>query len=360
MSAVIAENEQTEGIQLAVPGLGERLKSARLAHDMEINKLAARIHLTADTVDALERDDYAEMPARVFVRGYVRNYARTVDLPEESVLAQFDRQWPDETSPMKISPSPRLASDTNPGNNWPSLVTWLVALVLLVLFLVWWQGYLDHFINQWRNEAPEPAGQETFNGPASVGGESGLTPLPQVKPPLTKRAVEEQPVTSGGGQLALPPVAGSVQEPAGQQTGVVAQAPLLTDKITPLAEQAPASTQSDQAEITVTGGVVSAPDQTGRTLSISAPVASDAAPQAAASGISVRFTRDCWVDIRDSTRTFKLFGTMKKGTEHRLGGRPPYKLVLGNARSVELTVDGKPYDLTRHIEGNVARFTLNP
>jgi cytoskeleton protein RodZ len=43
-----------------------------------------------------------------------------------------------------------------------------------------------------------------------------------------------------------------------------------------------------------------------------------------------------------------------------LGGRPPYKLVIGNSRAVTITVDGEPFDLDRYAKGNVARFTLDP
>ncbi|RMG37440.1 MAG: helix-turn-helix domain-containing protein, partial [Gammaproteobacteria bacterium] len=140
MSALMAEQEQNEGIQLAVPGLGDRLRAARMACNLDLAKLAARIHLTADVVDAIERDDYAEMPARVFVRGYVRNYARAVNLPAESVLAQFDRLWPDEQQGVKRQEPPSLASDVSARRRWPRLVTWLVVLAAIGLPLVWWQG----------------------------------------------------------------------------------------------------------------------------------------------------------------------------------------------------------------------------
>jgi cytoskeleton protein RodZ len=81
---------------------------------------------------------------------------------------------------------------------------------------------------------------------------------------------------------------------------------------------------------------------------------------AAASGIVVRFSQDCWVDIRDATRTFKLFGTMKAGSEHELGGEPPYKVVIGNAQAAAIRVGGEPFDLAPYTESNVARFTLKP
>jgi cytoskeleton protein RodZ len=64
--------------------------------------------------------------------------------------------------------------------------------------------------------------------------------------------------------------------------------------------------------------------------------------------------------VRDSSRKFKLFGEMPKGARRVLGGEPPYKLVIGNARAVTIEVNGEPFDITRYAKGNVARFTLNP
>jgi cytoskeleton protein RodZ len=91
-------------------------------------------------------------------------------------------------------------------------------------------------------------------------------------------------------------------------------------------------------------------------------VASEAVsePTGALPQVVVRFLGDSWVDIRDSQREYKLVGIMKRGTERRLGGTPPYTVVLGNAHAVELRVNGEPYDLTRHTRRNVARFTLEP
>ena len=72
------------------------------------------------------------------------------------------------------------------------------------------------------------------------------------------------------------------------------------------------------------------------------------------------FSGPCWVDIRDSTRKFKLFGEMGKGDRHVLEGTPPYSVILGNAAAVEITVAGEPLDIGTIARGNVARFTLDP
>jgi len=76
--------------------------------------------------------------------------------------------------------------------------------------------------------------------------------------------------------------------------------------------------------------------------------------------IVMTFAAPCWVDVRDSERKFKLFGEVPKGSRKVLGGKPPYKVVIGNAGAVSILVNGEPFDLAPYAKGNVARFTLDP
>ncbi len=342
MNAVMVKHDNKGEIQLAVPGLGERLRSARMACNLDMAKLAARIHLTSDMVDALERDDYSEMPARVFVRGYVRNYARAVNLPAESVLAQFDRQWPEEDYQVRLDESPRLAADPHPHRRWPGLVTWLVVIVVVGLTLVWWQGYLDRYLAQWQEGTATTQTTALSEQPAgTIVGDQ------------TESAVS---LTSNGAPasddtrslaLPLPPVKASVTEPASP--------PAPTGET---AGESEGETSVQQAASTPATETIT----TESPAFAATPVATEAAPEptGAPPQVVVRFLDDSWVDIRDSSRKYKLVGIMKRGTERHLGGTPPYTVVLGNASAVELQVNGEPYDLARHTRRNVARFTLEP
>ncbi|MGB5569705.1 MAG: DUF4115 domain-containing protein, partial [Sedimenticolaceae bacterium] len=76
--------------------------------------------------------------------------------------------------------------------------------------------------------------------------------------------------------------------------------------------------------------------------------------------VVITFNAPSWVDVRDSERKFKLFGEVSKGSRKVLGGQPPYKMVIGNAQAVSITVNGEPFDLAPYAKGNVARFTLDP
>jgi cytoskeleton protein RodZ len=340
MNAIVAEKESPDVVEFRAPGLGEQLRNARIASDMDIRKIADKLHLTTDMVDALECDDYSELPARVFVRGYVRNYARLVDLPIESVMAQFDELWPEDDAKVKIDRAPRLAADPRPGSRWSGAVTWLLLLVVVGLFLMWWRGHLDRFPSGGGDtEASllgQPDAEVTPNKPSGlalpaaepvapvVQGGSGILPLPQAPSERTQTAAPEQ---------------------AGQASVVPLEQPL--DAVAPgVAEVAKAVEASTSADVSQAAGE-----------SNTAQAAT--AEAATAQGVWVSFSEDCWVDIRGSNRSFKLVGTMRKGTRERLGGQFPYQLVLGNASAVDVEVNGKPFDLGAHTKDNVARFSIS-
>ena len=61
-------------------GPGQRLQSAREAISLSIEEVSARLHLDTRTLGNLEADNYDKLPAPTFVRGYLRSYARLLNI----------------------------------------------------------------------------------------------------------------------------------------------------------------------------------------------------------------------------------------------------------------------------------------
>ncbi|HPB75493.1 MAG TPA: helix-turn-helix transcriptional regulator, partial [Chromatiaceae bacterium] len=61
-------------------GPGQRLRQARLRRNLELRQVAREMRLTVERVQAIEEDDYAALPDPVFVAGYLKTYARLMDL----------------------------------------------------------------------------------------------------------------------------------------------------------------------------------------------------------------------------------------------------------------------------------------
>jgi cytoskeleton protein RodZ len=75
--------------------------------------------------------------------------------------------------------------------------------------------------------------------------------------------------------------------------------------------------------------------------------------------LRLTFEGDSWVDIRDADGNKVVARLYRPGAEDTLSGKPPFKLVIGNAAQVKLFYNGQPVDLAAHVKVNVARLQLD-
>mgnify|MGYP000379632154 CR=1 FL=1 len=68
---------------------GQRLRAEREAQGISQEDVARRLNLTVTFVQALEADEYERLPEATFVRGYIRNYARELELPADELAEAF-------------------------------------------------------------------------------------------------------------------------------------------------------------------------------------------------------------------------------------------------------------------------------
>ncbi|MCU0970394.1 MAG: helix-turn-helix domain-containing protein [Gammaproteobacteria bacterium] len=302
MNAVQAEPAEIVAELPLRKGPGERLRSARKAKGIDLGHAARDLHLAEDRLAALERDEYSAIPGRVFVRGYLKNYARLVGLPPEQILAAYDTLYPpeqEEIPPMqRVGSAGRLRPEVRSSHGAVRAVTWIIVVGLIALLLTWWKGYLE-----W------PSSSEVAALPPI---ESNLD-VPPTDTVLTIEGDQPPERTTGASAAA---------RPHGTDAPGLPAAPL------PIAT-APAEPQ----------------------------VASAPAPDVK---VVVEFTGTSWAEIRDSTGTFKLSGTFRPGTKRELGGTPPYSVSIGNHKAVVLRADGQPVDLRPHFNGSIVRFNFDP
>ncbi len=86
--------------------LGQYLRSARQTKDIDIRDAAQQTRISINYLKALEDEDFSKLPGEVFVRGFLKNYARFLNLDEAETLRRYGE--------LKPSPSP-LESAAKPG-----------------------------------------------------------------------------------------------------------------------------------------------------------------------------------------------------------------------------------------------------
>ena len=73
-------------------GPGGLLRAARESAGVNLRDICAQLHLDERTINALEHDDFENLPTSTFVRGYLRGYARLLGVPVGPVMEAYDRE----------------------------------------------------------------------------------------------------------------------------------------------------------------------------------------------------------------------------------------------------------------------------
>lgn len=123
--------------------VAEQLRAAREAAGLSIQQVAEITKMRADRVRAVEEGNYALFTAPVYVRGFVRTYARLVHADEAAVMAALEA----ELARSEHLREPPGLPGTSPGmldrvmlrlSRVPWRVVWPVLVILLIVVLATW------------------------------------------------------------------------------------------------------------------------------------------------------------------------------------------------------------------------------
>ena len=71
---------------------GQLLKRAREQKGLSVSAVADAQHLRPAIIQAIEDGHYEQIDSELFLKGYVRTYARQVDLDPDAVIATLDEE----------------------------------------------------------------------------------------------------------------------------------------------------------------------------------------------------------------------------------------------------------------------------
>lgn len=281
------------------------LKAARIAQNLSLSEVARQLRLTERQVEALEAGAFDRLPGPVFVRGFIRNYARLLRLDPDQVLSSMRVELPPAEEMVSIPRSENIPFPSSAVRRSPRylLVALLVAAALGAYEFYW--------------------------------GEPGLSP-----------AVKSGPVT-GTVVPAAQPVSGHPVAAPVENTGNAAP---VAQEGSPPAPAVPARPEMEALQ--PKGSPASAAQSEGN------PPASPAAAPSGMAELHFAFETESWVEIRDRDGRTIFSRLNPAGTEQSVTGLPPFTLTVGNARGVRLTYNDRPVDLAPYTKVSVARLTL--
>lgn len=303
---------------------GERLRQARESRGFTQQNVAERLCLKLSTVRDIEEDKNPTGLASTFLRGYIRSYARLVNIPEDELLPAVAKQQPVHTSKVKATKSaPFRKRNKKKRDGWLMMITWLILFIVVGLTGAWWWQERQIASNE-LSTVNEPAqGVDRADQTDPISDESMDSEQPQ-----NEQVASEDNIISGNNSASeatvAPAIASAVTIQPQQTTLPIPKQPTQPAPV----PEAPNSTESDTTS---------------------------ADPNA----VIMNFNAECWLEVTDSTGKKLFSGLQQSGGKLSLAGTAPYKLKIGAPAAVDIQYNGQAVDLSKFIRSNqVARLTL--
>ena len=322
---------------------GDTLRQARESNGWSLAEVALKLNLTTTSLGNLEAGAFDKLPGHTFARGYIRAYAKFLELDQDRLVADFDAYTGTDSAGSSVHALGRIEEPTHLAQSLLRFVSVGLLLGLLAVSFFWWQEQstrkdsdaavsraLEHVEVESADGTTEihpldePEDQAVADGQAQI-----VEPASEIEPELAAQTATTAPAADNAASASQP---AHVAEPAAAVVAPVAAVPAA-----PVSAALPSVTP-----------VVEAP--------VSAP-----APVQAAAGqalVNIQFTANCWTQLTDANGKV-LFSALKRAGESlELAGKPPLELRLGFARGAQVSYNGQAVDVAPYTSGETARMKL--
>ena len=120
-------------------GWGIPLRETRIRRGMAIEDVSNSLHLEIKLIENIEAEALEKLPPASFVRGYLRNYAKLLDMEHEALVKAYAEVCGDNEPALTQVARYKESSSKDTA---PRYATWLVVAVLVISFGGWWWSTL--------------------------------------------------------------------------------------------------------------------------------------------------------------------------------------------------------------------------
>jgi cytoskeleton protein RodZ len=302
---------------------GRLLAETRKARGWTAGYAANQLRLPESTVLQLEAEEFSSLPGEVYVRGYLRNYARLLRLPSDDVVAAYltayRRSAPSAVRESQFSLtaerrqsasqpiSPTAGNSHEPDGHHESssrALIWAALVIAAAYGLTWWWPEKGISLDQMKSQLADAF--STSRRHADIADPDDTErPAAAILPSAPQNPSVPQEVNAGA--APMPPNSTDT-------------APPLETTTTPDVNQ---STQAPAEDILV-----------------------------------LDFRGDSWATVFDASGNRLMNQTGTKGSSKTLKGKAPFKLTIGRVSEVAITMNGTTYTLPNAEKRATEKFSV--
>jgi cytoskeleton protein RodZ len=298
--------------------IGQVLKAARLAQVMSAQDIARQLRLSEKQIEAIEEDDHSKFPNQIFLRGFIRNYAKLVREDTKKFSQLLGETFPPTSTQaitFSVDGTPFIPDHKKSKGNLIILL-----IVVLVSSLLVYEVY--------RSGGDDPKTNENIEN-----GTVAETIIQLETETETETEIEQAPEDNQN-QLS------SVIKSNGSDFNVLV----------------------DEVEVDQQGGDSLDKEQNVEmALELEVEVEDKLVESEGGGTLRFIFTGESWVEVKDAEGKKIFAQTSPDNTEETVNGSPPFSLIIGNAASVRLFYNDELVDLIPYTNtnGGVARLSLD-
>jgi len=285
---------------------GSYLKAERELRGVTLEELHAKTKIPIHFLQALEKNKFDELPEQVFIKGYIRSFAKVIGANEDEVLSTY-------IDITKTAPSTDIKNQSIPKQNSYNLdPKFAFILFFIILFLsgaVWGMNTLIRKFNTESKESSPSVSQQEKN---------------KIKERLKNSPVAKEPVNN--------------EAPTNLTTSALSEkASLIHSKIT-------IKTPSKNLTTTMNDGNTSEKLKSPSDMPLK---------------LKIKVKNDVWFNIAIDNFPIEDF-VLSKGSEKIFYGKNQYLLSVDNQNSVDLTLNGIEVSLPNKDKNDVVKnFLIN-
>ncbi|MGF1695115.1 cytoskeleton protein RodZ [Vibrio lamellibrachiae] len=304
---------------------GTILKERRIELGLSQKQIADRLRLRLSLIEGIEDNNFESGQVATFIRGYLRSYAKAVNIDESIVLSALadcgDAQHQEQEMMSFSRKTKRERHDSR-----IMMLTWGILAIIIAISSIWW----------WQNQLQDTLIISSSDEIEAIQTESNQSTQIETLDPVVESELSSE----------LP-------EPIYQQENL--------DETTPAESVGTQTVAPTASDASVEAIEVAKPAEKVEPVVIAEPVAKANEPahsSATLRPLTMTFKADCWIQVKDASGKVLSTGIKKAGQNINLDAKSPLNIILGAPESVSMTFASEPVDLSGYTSGKVARFTL--
>ena len=320
-----------------IEDFGSYLKSERELRGVTLDELHSKTKIPVRYLEALEKNQFDELPEEVFIRGYIRSVSNVIGAQEDEVLSTYMDMHKipclTDTSDQSTSNIKHLKFDTQ----------FIFLLSIAVLILLGTMFGINILIQNFNKDATESTIEEFSKTQKEIKEESPLN-LPAVNSKTnnisTALTIHKSPFKT---------LRSGPKIPIEESSNTLATKPLSDF------ENLSSTVNSENSDKKI---IPRGPSNiSGKQNTVSA--SSSANEKIFPLKLSIKVKGDIWFNIRVDDSPVESF-VVSKGSDKIFYGNKEYLLNVGNKNLIELTLNGKSISIpNRNKDDILTNFTIN-